>query len=150
MFPLLQDVSLNADQCIAATRLLLRIAHVDGAKTNEEVALIRLFYDGGRNGSADWPAFETLEEDVWGGDLTRTFGEAAQRDLVLATCLMVAYADGTLTGEELAAVRAVADDIGAPPARVDELLALVRDYMLAHLARLPDAGSVAVVARELG
>ena len=49
MFPLLQDVSLNADQCIAATRLLLRIAHVDGAKTNEEVALIRLFYDGGRN-----------------------------------------------------------------------------------------------------
>jgi hypothetical protein len=89
MFPLLQDVSLNADQCIAATRLLLRIAHVDGAKTNEEVALIRLFYDGGRNGSADWPAFETLEEDGRGGDLTRIFGEAAERDLVLATCLMV-------------------------------------------------------------
>jgi hypothetical protein len=62
----------------------------------------------------------------------------------------VAYADGTLTGEELAAVRAVANDIGAPSARVDELLALVRDYMLAHLARLPDADSVAVVARELG
>jgi hypothetical protein len=94
MFPLLQDVSLNADQCIAATRLLLRIAHVDGAKTNEEVALIRLFYDGGRNGSADWPAFATLEEDGRGGDLTRIFGEAAERDLVLATCLMVAYADG--------------------------------------------------------
>jgi len=150
MFPLLENVSLDAGQSIAATRLLLRIAHVDGAKTNEEVALIRLFYDGGRHGSADWPAFETLEEDGRDGDMPRTFGEAAQRDLVLATCLMVAYADGTLTGEELAAVRAVADDIGAPPARVDELLALVRDYMLAHLARLPDAGSVAVVARELG
>jgi hypothetical protein len=73
---------------------------------------------------------------------------------VLATCLMVAYADGVLTGEELAAVRGVADEIGAPPARVDELLALVNsDYMLrkGRLARLPDAGpaSVAVVAREL-
>jgi hypothetical protein len=33
---------------IAATRLLLRIAHVDGARTAEEVALIRLFYDSGR------------------------------------------------------------------------------------------------------
>jgi transitional endoplasmic reticulum ATPase len=31
MFPLLANVSLDADQTIAATRLLLRIAHVDGA-----------------------------------------------------------------------------------------------------------------------
>jgi SpoVK/Ycf46/Vps4 family AAA+-type ATPase len=43
MFPLLENVSLNADQSIAATRLLLRIAHVDGARTTEEVALIRWF-----------------------------------------------------------------------------------------------------------
>jgi hypothetical protein len=119
-------------------------------QTAEEVALIRLFYDGGGHGRADWPAFETLEEGGLGGDLIRTFGEAAQRDLVLATGLMVAYADGALTGEELAAVRAVADEIGATPARVDELLALVKDYMLTQLASLPDSGSVAVVARELG
>jgi hypothetical protein len=63
---------------------------------------------------------------------------------------MVAYADGALTAEELAAVRGVAAEIGTPAGRVDELLALVKDYMLAQLARLPDAGSVAVVARELG
>jgi hypothetical protein len=47
MFPLLENVSLDADQSIAATRLLLRIAHVDGAKTAEEVALIRWFHDSG-------------------------------------------------------------------------------------------------------
>jgi hypothetical protein len=57
MFPLLENVSLNADQSLAATRLLLRIAHVDGARTAEEVALIRWFHDSGRGASVDWPAF---------------------------------------------------------------------------------------------
>ena len=149
MFPLLENVSLNADQSLAATRLLLRIAHVDGARTAEEVALIRWFHDSGRGASVDWPAFDTLQA-TQGGDLAETFSESQQRDLVLATCLMVAYADGALTAEELAAVRGVAEEIGTPTGRVDELLALVKDYMLAQLARLPDAGSVAVVARELG
>jgi uncharacterized tellurite resistance protein B-like protein len=149
MFPLLENVSLNADQSLAATRLLLRIAHVDGARTAEEVALIRWFHDSG-GASVDWPAFDTLQATWQGGDLAETFSESGQRDLVLATCLMVAYADGALTAEELAAVRGVAAEIGAPAGRVDELLALVKDYMLAQLARLPDAGSVAVVARELG
>ena len=149
MFPLLENVSLNADQSLAATRLLLRIAHVDGARTAEEVALIRWFHDSGRGASVDWPAFDALQA-TQDGDLAETFSESGQRDLVLATCLMVAYADGALTAEELAAVRGVAEEIGTPTGRVDELLALVKDYMLAQLARLPDAGSVAVVARELG
>jgi len=150
MFPLLENVSLNADQSLAATRLLLRIAHVDGARTAEEVALIRWFHDSGRGSSVDWPAFDTLQATGQGDYLAETFSESGQRDLVLATCLMVAYADGALTAEELAAVRGVAEEIGTPTGRVDELLALVKDYMLAQLARLPDAGSVAVVARELG
>jgi len=149
MFPLLENVSLNADQSLAATRLLLRIAHVDGARTAEEVALIRWFHDSGP-ASVDRPAFDTLQETGQGGEFAETFSEAGQRDLVLATCLMVAYADGALTAEELSAVRGVAEEIGTPAGRVDELLALVKDYMLAQLARLPDAGSVAVVARELG
>jgi len=150
MFPLLENVSLDSDQTVAATRLLLRIAQVDGARTAEEVALIRLFYDSGRAAGAACPDFDRLEPAGPGAEFARTFGEVAQRDLVVATCLMVAYADGALTAEELSAVRAVAEEIGTPAARVDELLALVKDYLLAQLARLPDAGSVAVVARELG
>ena len=150
MFPLLENVSLDADQSIAATRLLLRIAHVDGARTTEEVALIRWFHDSGCDASVDWPAFDSLQEAGPGSEFSCTFGAAAERDLVVATCLMVAYADGVLTPEELAAVRDVAEEIGMPSTRVDELLALVKDYILSQLANLPDAGSVAVVARELG
>jgi hypothetical protein len=68
---------------------------------------------------------------------------------------MVAYADGALTAEELAAVRGVAAEIGTPISRPRRRASGAgytksKDYMLAQLARLPDAGSVAVVARELG
>jgi len=150
MFPQFADVSLNADQTVAATQLLLRIAQVDGTRTAEEVALIRQFYDACRNGADDWPAFDSLQTETQNTNPAGAFPTAAQRDMVLATCLLVAYADGSLIAEELLAVRAVAAEIGMPANRVDELLGLVKDYMLAHLARLPDAASVAVVARELG
>jgi len=148
MFPLLANASLDTDQTIAATRLLLHIAHVDGAQTAEEVALIRSFYEGAADGSA-WPDFASLQP-VRAGEFSQTFADPAQRDLVVAFCLMVAYADGTLSADERSAVAAVAAGIGTPPARVDELLALIKDHMLAQLARLPDAASVAAVARELG
>ena len=150
MFPLLENVSLDAGQSIAATRLLLRIAHVDGVRTAEEVALIRWFHDSGCDDRVGWPAFDSLQATGQTGEFAGIFSEAAERDLVIATCLMVAYADGALTSDELTAVRGVAEEIGMPPARVDELLALVKDYILSQLASLPDAGSVAVVARELG
>jgi uncharacterized tellurite resistance protein B-like protein len=148
MLPQFADTELSPAQTIAATRLLLRIARVDGARTAEEIALIRQFYEAGRE--ADWPEFGVLLDDDAGADFSATFTQAGQRELVVATCLMVAFADGCLIGEELAAVHAVAAEIGLPASRVDELLALVKDYMLAQLARLPDAASVAVVAGELG
>ena len=93
MFPAFDDVSLDADQTVAATQLLLRVAHVDGARTAEEVALIRQFYDGCRNGAPDWPAFDSLQSGTADSDAAGHFTEPAQRDMVVATCLMVAYAD---------------------------------------------------------
>lgn len=150
MFSQFTDVSLDADQTVAATQLLLRIAHVDGRGSAEEVALIHQFYEACRNGAGDWPDFESLQTETQNITPAGAFRETSQRDLVVATCLMVAYADGALVAEELAAVRAVATEIGMTATRTDELLAQVKDYMLAQLARLPDAGSVAVVARELG
>ena len=150
MFPQFNDVSLNTEQTVAATQRLLHIAHVDGARTAEEVALIRQFYDACRNDAGDWPTFDALLAARSDIDAAVAFAEAAQRDMLVATCLMVAYADGALISEEMAAVRAIAAEIGMAETRVEELHALVKDYMLAQLARLPDAASVAVVARELG
>jgi tellurite resistance protein len=147
MFPLMTDVTLTPSQIVAATSAMLRIAHVDEACTAEEVGLIRAFYgdDTGR------PSFDALL-----GSFKTTsaraadFADAGSRDLVLATCIMVAYADGELSAPELAALHPLATDLGVDSGRFDHLLALVKDHMLARLAGLPDAGSVAVVAGELG
>lgn len=141
-----KEITLDANQTTAATALMLRVAHVDGCRTAEEVALIRAFYDASR--AADWPDFESLSANT--RYAMTDFPEPGQRDLVVASCLLVAYADGSLTADELASVRELASDIGMPPARVDELLALVKEHMLARLALLPDAASVAAVAHELG
>lgn len=150
MLPQFANVTLDAAQTASATQHLLRVAQVDGARTAEEVALIRDFYDACRNNAADWPPFSALQGEPPAAVSAATFPEAAQRDLVVASCLLLAYADGALTADELAAVQAVAAEVGMTVARVDELLALVKDTMLAQLARLPDAASVAAVARELG
>jgi hypothetical protein len=62
---------------------------------------------------------------------------------------MVAYADGALSrGTGGSAGRGRRNRHPGRARRRDP--GLVKDYMLAQLARLPDAGSVAVVARELG
>jgi hypothetical protein len=62
MFPLLENVSLNADQSLAATRLLLRIAHVDGAKDRRGSGADPLVSrQRSRRERIDWPAFDTLQ-----------------------------------------------------------------------------------------
>lgn len=151
MFPLMTELPLAPAQLVAATRLLLHVAHVDGARSAEEVALIRQFYDACRTAGADFPAFESLDGGE-GADAVsaRDFPDAGHRDMLLALCLMVAYADGELSAAERTAIAKVARGFGLDDARVEQVLALVKDYMLAQLAHLPDAASVALVAKELG
>ena len=151
MFPLMTETPLLPAQILAAVRLLLHVARVDGARTEEEVSLIRQFYEGCRPASADFPGFDTLAGErgavtIAAGD----FPDPAHREMVLALCVMVAYADGDYSAAERAAVAQAAGSLGVAADRIEAVLAQVKDFMLAQLARLPDADSVAVVARELG
>jgi uncharacterized tellurite resistance protein B-like protein len=151
MFPLMTELPLTPAQVIAATRLMLHVAHVDGAGTDEEVALISQFYDACRPASADFPAFETLDSGWGAADVSRAdFPDARHRDMLVALCVMVAYADGELSTPERAAVARATASLGLANDRLEQILAQVKDHMLAQLSRLPDAASVAVVAKELG
>ena len=51
---------------------------------------------------------------------------------------------------ELTSLHSLAEDLDVDAPHFEHLRALVKDHMLARLATLPDAGSVAAVARELG
>jgi uncharacterized tellurite resistance protein B-like protein len=151
MFPLLTELPLSSAQIVAAVRLLLHVAHVDGARTEEEVRLVRQFYESCRPTSADLPDFDALLAErgaftIAAGD----FPETAHRVMLLALCVMVAYADGDYSAAERAAVAGAAGSLAVADDRLDAIVAQVKDYMLAQLSHLPDAASVAVVARELG
>lgn len=135
---------------VAASIAMLKIAHTDGVH-QAEVDLIRSFYTGCANG-ADWPSFDNIlqqsSKDVQID--AAAFNSGEEREGTVALCMMTAYADGSFSDAEAAAVRAIAGALGVTQDRLDAILALVKDDMLAHLSHLPDAGSVAQVAKELG
>lgn len=148
MFPFLDISTLNSDVLIAATRTMLRIARVDGLHPAEE-ELISAFYSSCADGQG-WPTFTALLQE---GDYhvdAALFGGEAERDMLLALAVMTAYADGSFSEAEQAAVRSISGDVNMTSAQLDAIINQVKDHMLAQLSHLPDAASVAKVASELG
>ena len=148
MFPFSRLESMSNAAILATTQAMLKIAGVDGMQP-AELEIIRAFYQN--SGASGLPAFETLQEKA---PLNRhidhhAVSSAAEKEMLLALCVMTGYADGGLSAAELASIQSIAADLGASD-KVEAIVAQVKDYMLAQLAHLPDAASVAKVARELG
>lgn len=149
MFALLTELELTSEQLLKSTRMMLGIAHVDGEKTAEEVALIREFYEGCLDG-LQGPTFDSLLKDSSPSTLTGAdFEDSAQKDMLMAFGVMVAFADGRLSPEESKALHECATRLEIAPDRFDEIMAMVKDHMLSQFSHLPDAESVAKVAKEL-
>lgn len=144
----LMNQDFSAEQLIALTRCMLSTAHVDGIHP-AETALISQFYAESR--SADMPAFETLESQHAGTleQLPRLGGDAAFTHILVSLCLMTGYADGSLSEAERAHVHALATALGVSAEDAAGLLQDVQDSLLGALSHLPDAQSVASLAKEL-
>lgn len=152
MFPLKTDTPFTREQVVEITRAMLQIAHVDSAGTAEEVAMIGQFYEGFRNSNGgEWPAFDDIcvnfSEKAISAPL---FPDAEQREMIIATCIMVAFADGVMSEDERASLLKLSADVSVSMDRFEQILELVKDFMLMQLAGLPDTESLITVARELG
>jgi uncharacterized tellurite resistance protein B-like protein len=148
MFTML-DQDLSPTQVTQLTKAMLSVACVDDIQP-AEAALIGQFYESSRR--ADMPTTASFLADP----AARQFdakdlagSTAAFADTVVLMCLMTAYADGELSAAELSNVQAIATTLGLDTARFNGHLEQVRDELVGALSHLPDAGSVAVVAREL-
>lgn len=135
--------ALTSAQITALVQGMLSTARVDGLHPKEE-ALIRAFYDEQR--LAGMPAFEAIPA---GGSLAGLGSDAAFADQLVLMCLMAGYADGHLTDAERNHVTALAQQVGVTGDRLAGLLQQVKDSLLGSLAHLPDAESVAALAKEL-
>lgn len=145
----IQDQALSPQQVTQLTKAMLAVASIDGIQP-AEAALIGQFYETSR--SADMPTTATLlaSPEARQFNVADLAGSPAEfADTAVLMCLMAAYADGQLSLAERTYVQSIATSLGVDAARFDALLAQVRDELVGALSHLPDAGSVAVVVKEL-
>lgn len=149
MLPFTDAVELDLAQKSLATRAMLEVAQVDAGHVAEEIALIRAFYEADAE-PGQIPFDSLLAASSQQAPLnSESFPMAGQRDLVISSCLMVAYADGQFSQAERAAIAAIAERIGMDAARFKMLDDIIQDHLLSQLANLPDAESVARVGAEM-
>ena len=147
--PTMTDQNLSPAQVTLLTQAMLSVALVDGIHP-AEAALIGQFYESSR--SADMPSTSAVmaSPEVQAFDIAALKGSSAEfADTVVLMCLMTAYADGSLSAAERSHVQAIASTLGLDAADFEAHLAQVRDELVGALSHLPDAGSVAVVVKEL-
>lgn len=149
MLPFTDAVELDLAQKSLATRAMLEVAQVDAGHVAEEIALIRAFYEADAE-PGQIPFDSLLAASSQQAPLnSESFPTAGQRDLVISSCLMVAYADGQFSQAERTAIAAIAERIGMDAARFKMLDDIIQDHLLSQLAKLPDAESVARVGAEM-
>jgi len=149
MLPFTDAVELDLAQKSLATRAMLEVAQVDAGHVAEEIALIRAFYEADAE-PGQIPFDSLLAASSQQAPLnSESFPMAGQRDLVISSCLMVAYADGQFSQAERTAIAAIAERIGMDAARFKMLDDIIQDHLLSQLANLPDAESVARVGAEM-
>jgi len=145
----IQDQTLSPAQVILLTKAMLSVALIDGLAP-AEAALIGQFYENSRNATMPGTTELLARPDARQFAVAELAGCAPElADTVVLMCLMTGYADGRLSDAERAQVQAIASELGVGDARFEALLAQVRDELIGALAHLPDAGSVAVVVKEL-
>lgn len=135
---LFTDVDVTADQAQAMGRAMLAVARADGTADPRELNLIE-----------ELSPVDSTASDPSPAELAAAFPEAAGRDLVLKSSLLVALVDGDYSDAERAVVASYAEAFGITPARLDELASSVKDFLMAPLLSLSNTSSVVEVSRKL-
>lgn len=144
----MSDAPMTQAQLTALVDSMLSTARIDGVHPQED-ALIRTFYEEQK--LPGMPAFDAVLAKVGqSAALPAQLGaDSAFAEQLVLMCLMTGYADGKLSPAEHQHVLALAQQLGVAPERCDELLLQVKDSLIASLAHLPDAESVAALAKTL-
>jgi hypothetical protein len=135
---LFTDVDVTAGQAQAMGRAMLAVARADGSADPREVTLIEELVPVDPTASDPSPA-----------ELAAVFPEAAGRDLLLKSSLLVALVDGDYSEAEKAVVASYAEAFGVPPARLEELASSVKAFLMAPLLSLSNTSAVVEVSRKL-
>jgi len=135
---LFTDVNVTADQAQAMGRAMLAVARADGTADPRELTLIEELSPVDASASDPAPA-----------ELAAAFPEAASRDILLKSALLVALVDGDYSDAEKSVVASYAEAFGVTPDRLEELASSVKAYLMAPLLSLSNTAAVVEVSRKL-
>lgn len=140
------EIQLSPEQAAAMARGLYAVAHADGIHEQEE-ALVAAFWEeagGSERALGELRHHKPISSDELAGALT----SAELRRLFIKTALLLAFADGQVSGKESELVREFTAKLGLG----GELAALegqVKDFLLSQLAHIKNTDALTEIAKKL-
>jgi tellurite resistance protein len=130
----------------AIARGLFAIAKADGIHQREAALIASFWADAGGNFSA----LSQLErrEDITSDELGAALRTPELRQLFVKTALLMAFADGEVSGAESQLVRKYAADLGVSE-QLGQLEAQVKDFLLSQLSHIHNTAGLAEIAKKL-
>ncbi len=140
------EVKIETHHAEAIARGLFAIAHADGMHEREAALIASFWADAG----GKFSALAELERHapISAEELGAVLNTEVLRQLFLKTALLMAFADGQVSGEESRLVRSYADHLGLTPL-LPSFEAQVKDYLLSQLAHIHNTQGLAEVAKKL-
>ncbi|GAB3258891.1 TerB family tellurite resistance protein [Chitinimonas naiadis] len=132
----------SSQQVKASCLAMLAVARAHGIHSAER-ELIEGFWTQATPGLG---SFDDATAETFSPEL---FVEAGHKQLLLDLCLACAFADGHYSQEEKDVITGIAARLGLSGQALQERTAEVRVAFLSNLAHLPDAQSVAALAKNL-
>jgi tellurite resistance protein len=140
------EIKVETHHAEAIARGLFAIAHADGLHEREAALIASFWSDAG----GKFSALAELErsQPIGAEELGGILNTKELRHLFVKTALLMAFADGKVSGEEKKMVRDYADKLGLS----GELAAMateVRDFLLSQLAHLHNTNALSELAKQL-
>ncbi len=140
------EIPLTTAQAEAIARGLFHIAHSDGLH-EREAALVASFWaesGGAMNALSDLARRGPLPLE----ELVAVLDTAELRKLFVKTALLLAFADGQVSGAESELVRKYAADLGLSDS-LGHLEEQVKEFLLSQLSHIHNTQALAQIAKKL-
>ncbi len=132
------EVELNEAQASAIARIMLAVARSDGEIDPRELSLIEEFSAADPEGADPEP-----------GEVAALFPDAAQKELVVRSALLVALVDRGFSEHEKETINKYALAVGIGEEELERLTSEVKAFLLSPLIRLSNTDSVVEISKNL-
>ena len=145
----LDPVDLDLQHVRVIVQGMVQVAHSDGAH-QRELVLIRAFYDSCRDDAKGLAYFADLERTAFDAEVAREVLDTEALKLTfMASCFLVAYADGYVSDGERRALADLAKGAGISDAMVAHAQEVVKDQLLLQVARSSNLEALTGIVKAL-